>query len=128
LPTSEVANISGAKVKGRGGSHFSDEGILELHDAAIRSELDRDTLLSGLDSKLVAQLRDHAARGSQMLADLHALNKIQKLTDGSIPFRSWLFAAVQLASPRTESAVFRSYLTVLEESQVESQYHARNEQ
>lgn len=105
-----------APAKGRNGNHFLDEGILEIHKAAIACGLDRDALLSGVDPGLIAQFRGSVASGPQLLSDLHALNGIGHLDGGSVPMRTWLMNAQRLSSPRTEHKVFQKYLALVSEA------------
>jgi hypothetical protein len=90
------------------------EKIQELHASTIAARLSRDALLSGLDRRLVAQLPRFNNESQQILSDLHELNRIDRLADGSMPLVLWLQTAVALAGPRREGADFEKTLRVLQ--------------
>src|SRR5262245_40621544 len=87
--------------------------ILRLHAAIVSMGRDRVALLGGLDPTFVAGLPAARDPSGQILSDLHELNRAERLTDGSVPLRTWLETAVQLAGPRVEAAVFREALAYL---------------
>lgn len=98
---------------------MSDGGLLtqdllrELHDAVVAAGLGREVLLAGLDRRLTAGFRRASSPGGQVWEDLAALNDIPALGDGSVPLRSWLETAKQLAAPRSQAAVFQKALDVM---------------
>ena len=87
--------------------------LLEVHKAVIGSRLDRAVLLAGIDRHLVAGLARASSPSAQILMDLQALNGIGKLSDGSMPLRSWLETAYHLTGPRREAGVFALALSEL---------------
>ncbi len=89
--------------------------ILALHAAAIACghAARRSTLLGGIDPHLVAGLPAARDPLSQLLSDLGALNDLGKLPDGSTPLLIWATNAAALAGPRSEAAVFRSFVARL---------------
>ncbi len=89
------------------------ESLPILLEAATRLKLDRDALLLGVNRSFVAQLASAASAGSRVLTDLHEMNAVDSLTDGSDPFRQWLMNAIALSEPRPEADVFRAHLRVL---------------
>lgn len=93
------------------------EKIQKLHAAAITARLDRDALVMALDRRLVAQLPHLPNESHQLLSDLHELNRIDRLSDGSVPLEIWLQTAVTLAGPLPEGAVFEAILRELRGSQ-----------
>lgn len=88
------------------------EQIMEIHAAAIQCRLadSRVALLSGIDRSFVASMPHAGNPSSQLLSDLHTLNGVRALDDGSVPFRSWLSTALAQSRGRRESAVFQAAL------------------
>ncbi|MFO0761427.1 MAG: effector-associated domain EAD1-containing protein [Byssovorax sp.] len=92
--------------------HFSTDEILTLHRAAVQVGLGahRGTLLGDIHPGFVASMAIAASPSTQILTDLHALNDVEKLTDGTIPMAVWLKHAVEIVSPRPEEEIFRRHL------------------
>jgi hypothetical protein len=91
--------------------------ILQIHAAAISAGLasSQTALLSGLDARLVAGLPHEGPPGERLLATLHALNQA-RLTNGSIPLRTWLTNAVAIAGGKVETNVFEQAIAALEQA------------
>lgn len=89
--------------------------VLELHAAAIQLGLggQRGVLLSGLNRSEAARMPTAPDPASQLFSDLHWLNGIRSLTDGSVPLQIWLENALQLTGIRVESGVFQRALAAL---------------
>jgi hypothetical protein len=87
---------------------LSHEHILELHGAAISAGLvaSRAALLAGVDASLVAGLSHATSPSAQILLDLHELNAVGRLGDGSAPLATWLANAGALSGARGESRIF----------------------
>jgi hypothetical protein len=82
--------------------------VCKLYDAVVSADLAaaRDALLAGLDRGLIATLLAAKSPGALIFGDLHALNGMSRLADGSLPLEGWLRNAERLASPRAEAALF----------------------
>ncbi|APR76411.1 Glutamate synthase [NADPH] large chain [Minicystis rosea] len=95
--------------------HLPLEDITAIHKAAVKLGLgaSRSALLGGLDPAFTASLAIHPSPAAQMLTDLHTLNGIEALTDGSVPLHVWLTNALDLTSTTRESEVFARALEVL---------------
>lgn len=93
--------------------HLPEESIARIYAAAISCRLDRSILLGGLDARFVAQLPTRFALGEQILSDLHVMNEIVSLVDGTVPIRTWLKNALTVSASRHESEIFREYLRQL---------------
>jgi thiol-disulfide isomerase/thioredoxin len=88
--------------------------ILDLIFAAARRlQLDREALLLGIPSAFTASLKRLPDPASQLLGDIHALNDVDCLSDGSNPLRSWLENARRLSDLRTEQEIFTAALRLL---------------
>ena len=85
--------------------------ILELHGAAVTSRLvgSRDALLGGIHCGIVALLPSAESSAAQLLIDLHELNDLGALDDGTVPLHTWLANAAQLAGARREAALFQHH-------------------
>lgn len=81
-----------------------------LHAAAITAGLDRDDLMSGVDKRFVASIHRSSSRSAQLLNDLHEMQAVERLSDGTVPLRTWLLNAVRLADMREEEATFEAAL------------------
>lgn len=92
---------------------LSHSAINALYELATTCQLEREGLLAGLDPGFVAHLRSAAAPGPQIHQDLHAINVIGCLNDGTDPLRLWLHNAIALSKPRPESARFVAYYSRL---------------
>ena len=86
--------------------------VIEIHTAAVQIGLaqSRTAMMSGIAPGFVASLATAASPAAQLLQDLHALNSVGSLEDGTLPLKIWLQNAVTLSGPRRESAVFRRAL------------------
>jgi class 3 adenylate cyclase len=95
--------------------HLPPDDITALHKAAVGTGLTahRDTLLAGIAPSFVAGLPINPSPAAQILTDLHTLNSIETLADGTVPLRSWLMSALTLTSSRSESAAFQRALDKL---------------
>lgn len=89
------------------------EDILTLHQTVTSLALDRDALLSGLPPALVANLPRARRLSEQLLIDLHALNDLEPLSDGSVPLHRWLQNALAVAAPSPRSRVLSTCLRSL---------------
>lgn len=91
--------------------------ILEVHAAAIKLGLQasRVALLSGIDRVVVARLPDSGDPASQLHSDLHALNRVGELEDGSTPLGLWLKTALAFTRAQTASRVFASALEEIDQ-------------
>lgn len=89
---------------------LSDERVHMICRAAVDAGLDRDTLLSGLDKRVTAQLPVRVQPGSQILSDVRELVDIGELRDGSVPLVTWLRNAIHIVWPRKEGIVFEAAL------------------
>ncbi len=89
--------------------------IHRVHEAALSADLagKRGALLGGIDPSLVASLPYGSGPASQLLMDLHELNRIVLLADGTRPLEIWLRNAASLAGTRPEAAVFEGALAAL---------------
>lgn len=98
--------------KGQNVKRFEHEEILALHSACISSGLAtaRSSLMAGIAPGFVASLPEIGAPSQQVLSDLHSLNAVGLLADGTSPFETWLSNAIVLTGLRTESAVFKVML------------------
>jgi hypothetical protein len=91
------------------------ESISELHEAALQAGLERNTLLSGLEVHLRANLPVRDTLGAQLLSDLEALRHAERGDDGTIPLAIWLRNATLLAGSRAERATFQRCLAALDD-------------
>src|SRR5262249_49505580 len=92
---------------------LSREVILEVHAAACSCSLSRTTLLGGIPNEVTYGLPDAADKGSQLLSDLSELNRMGRLSDGSLPIAAWLENACALSRTRRENTVFTRALASL---------------
>lgn len=91
-----------------------DQDLLHrVGQAAIRAGLSRSALLAGINRHFVASLPYASSEASQLLGDLHELNRVGALGDGERPLAIWLHNAAVLAGPRREAAVFREALAAI---------------
>lgn len=92
------------------------EEIQRLYDTAVDLGLadERPALLGGLSAQYKASLCTDPTPAAQMLADLHALNDVDCLDDGTVPLGQWLRNAASLVCARPEGALFRDALVRLE--------------
>lgn len=103
--------------------HLDRETLERVHAAALQLRLDRDALLLGVPAAFSAELKQYSAPASQMLSDLHQLNDVGQLRDGSAPLGLWLRNACVLSSARVEGIVFEAALRQLEVGELRSQLH-----
>ncbi|MEP7121504.1 MAG: effector-associated domain EAD1-containing protein [Byssovorax sp.] len=92
--------------------YLSSATIFEIHQAATEAGLSRSrtALFSGIDYSFVDSIPREASSGAQLIVDLHALNWVESLEDGTVPLETWLANALQSAGLRQEAAVFRRAL------------------
>jgi nucleoside phosphorylase len=104
---------------------LDDLTLQKLHIAAISTGLagSRAALLGSIHSTFVAGLPDAPNPAAQLLLDLSTMNDVGVLADGSVPLRSWLSAAKQLAGPRRESSVFAGALQLIDGSPAATPQH-----
>src|SRR5262245_54192377 len=95
--------------------HLPHEDISALYNAAIAAGLtaQRTGLLEHIDPAFVAGLSTNPSPAGQIYTDLHALNALEALADGSVPLHTWLANARNLTASRSESALFQSTLARL---------------
>ncbi|MBL9100190.1 MAG: hypothetical protein JNL82_04475 [Myxococcales bacterium] len=91
--------------------------IQALARAAVEASLHRDSLLAALPNELVGKLSRADNPLAQLFNDLHSLNKIPRLADGSVPLRAWLEAAAFLSGPLPQAAIFNQALDELSRHQ-----------
>lgn len=98
-----------------GKSQLDQDLLHRVHEAALSADLagKRGALLGGIDPSLVASLPYGSGPASQLLMDLHELNRIVLLADGTRPLEIWLRNATSLAGSRPEAAVFEEALAAL---------------
>lgn len=86
-------------------NHVSQESLVLLHRAIMLCDLSgsRVALLGGLDPGFRAGLPLAASPSEQILVDLHTLNGVQQLSDGTIPLLVWAQNALALSASRRES-------------------------
>jgi hypothetical protein len=91
------------------------DDITALHAAALQCGLERyrGVLLAGLAPSFVATLRSGPTASAQLALDLEAMNRVERLADGTVPLQLWLSNAMHLSGPRREAEVFRRALDVL---------------
>lgn len=89
--------------------------LLEISSVAIELGLDqqREGLLSGIDRTFVSNMSRALAPGAQLLSDLTTLDAAERLSDGSIPLRSWLENAMFLSSMHARSEIFQQGLDAI---------------
>jgi hypothetical protein len=91
---------------------LSREALDEIRATATKIGLSdsRLALMGGIDAAFVSSLPVTAAPAAQVMMDLDALNRVPRLSDGSVPLWLWLSKAVSLSRSRSECAVFRRHL------------------
>jgi hypothetical protein len=91
---------------------LSTEAVLALHAAAIRLGLAdrRGALLAGIDPSFVASLRISSIPADQLLSDLHALNDVRQLADGTEPLLQWAQNVIAVVGTGRDTAVFAQLL------------------
>jgi hypothetical protein len=93
---------------------LDDAALHEVWEAAVAIGLSSDMLRAGLPDALTVMMREERSRGEQLLRDLHHLNVIKALDDGSVPLRLWLETAVLMSRLQPKAAPFRRALACLE--------------
>jgi len=90
--------------------HLLPADITALHEAATATGLtaSRTSLFDHIPP--FDGLQTSPRPDAQLLSDLHTLNALESLADGTVPFRLWLTNALTLTSSRSESAVFQRAL------------------
>ncbi|WP_284581180.1 trypsin-like peptidase domain-containing protein [Streptomyces sp. 2P-4] len=90
------------------------EDILRLRDTALETGLadpsTRPLLLAGIMPRYRGVLPVLAAPGAQVQSDLEAMNRVERLVDGSVPLEIWLRNAVAQTAEAGPLAVFQSAL------------------
>jgi CHAT domain len=89
---------------------LTDRMILQIHDAILSLDLDRDTLLAG--TGMTKRLRQVSKPDEQVLSDLHALNQWRNV-DGSIPLQQMLEKAYHLTKRQVGASVFETALVTI---------------
>jgi hypothetical protein len=91
---------------------LSEQDIIEIYEAAVTMRLveSRTALMAGTRPDFVATLPSATNQAAQTLSDLHALNEIESLADGSCPLSTWLLNATALAGPRKEAWILKAFL------------------
>lgn len=84
---------------------LADDVITNLHDAIVKLGMDRIALVAGIDGSFVQTIPIAASQSAQVLVDLHQLNRVDRLSDGSTPLRLYLLNASRLAKQRKERAI-----------------------
>jgi len=85
---------------------LSSDALREIHDAAIRRGLDRDTLLEAVAPDLKANIPARPTKIEQILTDLAYLNNVGQLQDGSAPLALWLDNAISICPRVPDRAIF----------------------
>lgn len=90
--------------------HFPVPRLREFRDAAMSAGVGipekRDLLLAGIDSLITSDLKLYSGPRDQIYGDLIALNRIERVADGSVPILIWLDNAEDQAKPRPQAAIF----------------------
>ncbi|MFO0759755.1 MAG: effector-associated domain EAD1-containing protein [Byssovorax sp.] len=108
-----AASAHPARAQGAPGARrttlLPDETIRALHAAAIRGGLvnARGTLFGGISPGFMNSLPMQSTLSSQLLSDLHELNRVEKLLDGTVPLAVWLSNAITLLDIHPDSLVFQ---------------------
>lgn len=89
---------------------LSQKDIRRVHDAVVRGGVDPSAVCCGLDPRLTATLPGQESRCAQLLSDLHELNRIGCLMDGTRPVKVWMQTGLALLGARTEAVVLRAIL------------------
>jgi hypothetical protein len=89
--------------------HLSTEDFEAIYGTAVQLGLAsaRSALIAGVAPSFVAALPHGKNPTEQLALDLHAMNRVERLADGTVPLRVWLSNAAQLSSARPESMVFQ---------------------
>jgi len=95
---------------------LSQAELHEVHSAILSADLtsSRAILFACIDEAFIAGIPSEATPAGQLLRDLHVMNRVHSLADGTTPFATWLRNAIQLAGSRNEATVFSSALSRLE--------------
>ncbi|MEV4192940.1 trypsin-like peptidase domain-containing protein, partial [Streptomyces toxytricini] len=95
-------------------TYLAREDILLLRDTALETGLAdpsmRPLLLAGIMPRYRGVLPVLAAPGAQVQSDLEAMNRVERLVDGSVPLEIWLRNAVAQTAEAGPLAVFQSSL------------------
>lgn len=76
---------------------FPEKTLAALARAAKRINADRKALLRDIPPGYVVTLPVAPDGEDQILCDLQAMNRVKRLTDGSVPMVAWLQSAVERA-------------------------------
>jgi hypothetical protein len=106
-----------------------DDQIRRLHTAILTALLtdNRRALLGGIDAVFVAGLPTAPDPGGQIFSDLHLLNAVERLADGTVPLKIWLENALTLAGQRVEVDVILAALEVTRSREATVQVRADHE-
>ncbi|MEU5208552.1 trypsin-like peptidase domain-containing protein [Streptomyces sp. NPDC020742] len=95
-------------------AYLSPDGIRQVLDAAVETGLAdpsvRPLLLDGIMPRYRGTLPLHPAPGRQVHSDLNAMNRVERLVDGSVPLEIWLRNAVAETTEAGPLAVFQRAL------------------
>lgn len=93
-------------------ARFDHNDICRLYQAITDAHLagSREALLAGIDPSFVAGLPAVSPPSSQVLIDLHRLNQVGRLADGSAPLEIWLTNAAALTQSLEIRRVFAEML------------------
>ena len=99
-------------------SHLTPERITDIETffAATNTLYDgelRRLLLNGINYKFLMTLQNFSNSALQLLGDLHTLNSVGRLADGTIPFEIWLRNAVEQLSFRDTAKILSRALDEL---------------
>lgn len=76
--------------------------LAQIHQIVVLAGVERHELLGGIDRRVVQGLRTQSSPSSQTLYDLHELNSMGALDDGSRPLETWLRNAWSLVPTRRD--------------------------
>lgn len=91
---------------------LSDERIRSLHTAAVGARLteQRAALFERVNKHFYGSIARAPTEAAQLLIDLHRMNEIDALTDGSVPLEAWLSQAVLLTTSLPQQQEFQDAL------------------
>jgi endonuclease G len=98
--------------------YLSDREIGELVGTASELGLadpgQRAALLAPFNRQFVGSLQPAGNAVGQLSMDLHRLNRIERLEDGTVPLKVWLNQALLLTGHEVQAQLFRRFLAELE--------------
>jgi hypothetical protein len=91
---------------------LDDQAIRTIHQAALEAELGykRAELFVGVSRAFVQNPRTMPNPSAQILSDIHAMNHVGRLLDGTSPIAAWLSRAEELAGSGAPALTFREML------------------